>query len=90
MRIVQNRKEWRHKVVLKLISNGRNADDAICETKKIEEYVFQNDFIIEIKDENQKNTLKAFIKTIEQKNQSKILDLLLCLIFSRSKISFSI
>ncbi len=71
MRIVQNRKEWRHKVVLKLISSGRNADDAINEAKKIEEYVFHNDFIVEIKDENQKNTLKAFIKTIEQKESVK-------------------
>lgn len=71
MRIVQNRKAWRNKIVSKLISNGRSAHDAINEAKKIEDYVFQNDFIIEINDENQKNTLKAFIKTIEQKESVK-------------------
>ncbi|WP_334421009.1 hypothetical protein [Acinetobacter soli] len=71
MRIVQNRKAWRNEIVSKLITNGRSAHDAINEAKKIEEYVFQNDFIIEIEDENQKNTLKAFIKTIEQKESVK-------------------
>lgn len=49
MKVVQNRKEWRHDTVMRLIETFKlNAESAIEEAKKIEKYVFQNDLIVEV------------------------------------------
>lgn len=65
MKIIQNRKEWRHEILLALIASGKNGDSAIHEAKAIEKYVFQDDFIVEISDPKQKEALKKFIDSLE-------------------------
>ena len=67
MKIVQNRKEWRHITVMRLIENLKiDADAAVAEAKKIEKYVFQNDFIVEIDSEDQKQALENLIKSLKR------------------------
>ena len=67
MKIVQNRKEWRHNTVMRLIENLKiDADAAVAEAKKIEKYVFQNDFIVEIDSEDQKQALENLIKSLKR------------------------
>jgi len=65
MKIVQNRKEWRHSTVMQLIETLKlNAESAIGEAKKLEKYVFQNDFIVEVSNEEQKKALENLIKSL--------------------------
>lgn len=65
MKIVQNRKEWRHRTVMQLIETLKlNAESAIGEAKKLEKYVFQNDFIVEVSNEEQKKALENLIKSL--------------------------
>ena len=65
MKIIQNRKEWRYETALKLIETRRlNVSDAINETKELEKYVFQDDFIVEIDNEKQKHALEGLIKSM--------------------------
>lgn len=67
MKVVQNRKDWRHITVMKLIENLKiDADAAVSEAKKIEKYVFQNDFIVEIDSEEQKQALENLIKSLDR------------------------
>ena len=67
MKIVQNRKEWRHITVMRLIETLKvDANIAIEEVKKLEKYVFQNDFIVEIQNEEQKVALENLIKSLKQ------------------------
>ncbi|EPR82930.1 hypothetical protein [Acinetobacter gerneri] len=67
MKIIQNRKEWRYEATLKLIEAGRlNVIDAISETKELEKYVFQDDFIVEIKNKDQRDALENLIKSMDQ------------------------
>ena len=67
MKIVQNRKEWRHNTVMRLIeSAGLDAGSAIQETKTLEKFIFQNDFIVEIENEDQKKALENLIKSLER------------------------
>lgn len=66
MKIVQNRKEWRHNTVMRLMEISKvDAGIAIGEAKKIEVYVFQDDFIIEIQNEEQRKALENLIKSLE-------------------------
>ncbi|RZG48098.1 hypothetical protein [Acinetobacter wuhouensis] len=66
MKIVENRKEWRHSTVMKLVEANRlSVVDAIAEAKELEKYVFQNDFIVEIKNTEQKNALEGLIKSMD-------------------------
>ena len=63
MKVIQNRKEWRHGTVMELIgSHHLSAEDAIEEAKKIEKFVFQDDFIVEVGSPEQRNTLKRFLE----------------------------
>lgn len=71
MKIIQNRKEWRHEVVLRLVERGLGANDAIDEAKMIEEYVFQDSFIVEVPDIKQREALKAFIESFQSKDSSR-------------------
>lgn len=67
MKVVQNRKEWRHNTVMQLIEISKlDAETAIKEAKKLEKYVFQNDFIIEIDSAEQKQALENLIKSLER------------------------
>ncbi|WP_111884008.1 hypothetical protein [Acinetobacter sp. CFCC 11171] len=67
MKIVQNRKEWRHITVMRLIETLKvDANIAIEEAKKLEKYVFQNDFIVEIQNEEQKVALENLIKSLKR------------------------
>ncbi|WP_312317112.1 hypothetical protein [Acinetobacter variabilis] len=67
MKIVQNRKEWRHNTVMRLMEISKvDAGIAIGEAKKIEAYVFQDDFIIEIQNEKQRKALENLIKSLER------------------------
>ncbi len=67
MKAVQNRKEWRHNTVMQLIETSKlDAEAAIGEAKKLEKYVFQNDFIVEIDSEEQKQALENLIKSLER------------------------
>ena len=67
MKVVQNRKDWRHITVMQLIENLKiDADAAVSEAKKIEKYVFQNDFIVEIDSEEQKQALENLIKSLDR------------------------
>ncbi|MCU4628296.1 hypothetical protein KTJ53_01010 [Acinetobacter variabilis] len=67
MKIVQNRKEWRHNTVMRLMEISKvDAGIAIGEAKKIEAYVFQDDFIIEIQNEEQRKALENLIKSLER------------------------
>ena len=67
MKVVQNRKDWRHITVMGLIENLKiDADAAVSEAKKIEKYVFQNDFIVEIDSEEQKQALENLIKSLDR------------------------
>ena len=67
MKVVQNRKDWRHITVMRLIENLKiDADAAVAEAKKIEKYVFQNDFIVEIDSEDQKQALENLIKSLKR------------------------
>ncbi|WP_162626669.1 hypothetical protein [Acinetobacter sp. CFCC 10889] len=69
MKIIQNRKEWRYETALKLIETRRlNVSDAINETKELEKYVFQDDFIVEIKNKDQRDALENLIKSMDQSN----------------------
>ena len=66
MKVVQNRKDWRHITVMQLIENLKiDVDAAVSEAKKIEKYVFQNDFIVEIDSEEQKQALENLIKSLD-------------------------
>ena len=50
-----------------LIENLKiDADAAVSEAKKIEKYVFQNDFIVEIDSEEQKQALENLIKSLDR------------------------
>lgn len=64
MKVVQNRKEWRHNTVMQLIEMSKDAEIAIKEAQKLEKYVFQNDFIIEMGNEDQKQALENLIKSM--------------------------
>lgn len=65
MKVIQNRKEWRHETVMELIGSRQLcADEAINEAKKIEKFVFQDDFIVETPNPEQRNALKNLIKSI--------------------------
>lgn len=65
MNIVQNRKEWRNNTVIRLKEIDRlSVADAIKEAKQLEEYVFQDDFIIEVKDFKKREALKNFIESL--------------------------
>ena len=67
MKVVQNRKEWRHNTVMQLIEISKlDAGAAIKEAEKLEKYIFQNDFIIEIDNEDQKQALENLIKSLKQ------------------------
>ena len=67
MKVVQNRKDWRHITVMQLIENLKiDVDAAVSEAKKIEKYVFQNDFIVEIDSEEQKQALENLIKSLDR------------------------
>ena len=67
MKVVQNRKEWRHNTVMQLIETSKlDAEAAIKEAKKLEKYVFQDDLIVEIQNEEQKVALENLIKSLEQ------------------------
>ncbi|WP_111884578.1 hypothetical protein [Acinetobacter sp. CFCC 11171] len=66
MKVVQNRKEWRHETVMQLIEISKlDVATAIEEAKKLEKYVFQNDFIVEIDNEEQKQALENLIKSLK-------------------------
>lgn len=66
MKVVQNRKEWRHETVMQLIEISKlDVASAIEEAKKLEKYVFQNDFIVEIDNEEQKQALENLIKSLK-------------------------
>lgn len=59
MKIIQNRKEWRHETVMGLIaSRDLCAEEAVSEAKKIEKFVFQGDITINIKEIDNKEVLK--------------------------------
>ena len=63
MKVIQNRKEWRHETVMELIGSRQLcADEAIGEAEKIEKFVFQDDFIVEIGSPEQRNALKHFLE----------------------------
>ena len=65
MKVIQNRKEWRHDTVMRLIETRKLVvADAVEEVKQLEKYVFQNDFIVEIKNEEQKIALENLIKSL--------------------------
>lgn len=67
MKVIQNRKEWRHETVMGLIGSRQlYADEAIDEAKKIEKFVFQDDFIVEISNPEQRNALENLIKSITE------------------------
>ena len=52
---------------MRLIENLKiDADTAVAEAKKIEKYVFQNDFIVEIDSEDQKQALENLIKSLKR------------------------
>ena len=66
MKIVQNRKEWRHNTVMRLIETARlDARSAIQETETLEKFIFQNDFIVEIESADQKKALEDLIKSLK-------------------------
>lgn len=66
MKVVQNRKEWRHETVMQLIEISKlDVATVIEEAKKLEKYVFQNDFIVEIDNEEQKQALENLIKSLK-------------------------
>ena len=65
IKVIQNRKEWRHDTVMRLIETRKLVvADAVEEVKQLEKYVFQNDFIVEIKNEEQKIALENLIKSL--------------------------
>lgn len=71
MKVVQNHKEWRHSTVMQLIETLKiDIDVAIEEVKKIEKFVFQNDFIVEIHNEKQKMALENLIKSMDSKEMN--------------------
>lgn len=67
MMVVQNRKEWRHEIVLALIESGSKTTDIVAEAKMIEEYIFQDDFVVEVSDPKQREALKSFIESLQSK-----------------------
>lgn len=64
MKMVQNRKEWRHNTIIRLIEISKDAEIAIKEAQKLEKYVFQDDFIVEIDNKDQKQALENLIKSM--------------------------
>lgn len=65
MKIVENRKEWRHDTVMQLMSIQKiRTNDAIAEAKILEKFVFQDDFIVEVENTEQKKALEDLIKSI--------------------------
>ena len=73
MKIVQNRKEWRNATIHHLIGNGNNATEAIAGAKNIEEFVFssENEVIIRVQNDEQKEALKAFIESLVSETKPK-------------------
>ena len=72
MKVVQNRKEWRHNTVMQLIETSKlDAEAAIEEAKKLEKYVFQSDFIVEIYSVEQQQALENLIKSLSVINQKR-------------------
>ncbi|MEG2750088.1 MAG: hypothetical protein RR939_11950 [Acinetobacter sp.] len=69
MKVVQNRTEWRNATIHHLIGNGNNATEAIDGAKNIEEFVFssENEVIIRVQNDEQKEALKAFIESLSDK-----------------------
>ena len=69
MKVVQNRTEWRNATIHHLIENGNNATEAIAGAKNIEEFVFssENEVIIRVQNDEQKEALKAFIESLSDK-----------------------
>lgn len=65
MRIIEDRKEWRTNTINHLVENGHNALDAIDGVKAIESYLFgfENEVIIHVQNEKQKEALKNFIES---------------------------
>jgi len=66
MKVVQNRTEWRNSTIRHLIENGQDATRAIAGTKNIEEYLFnsENEVIIRVQNDKQKEALKVFIESL--------------------------
>lgn len=65
MKIIKYRKEWRNDTVLWLIQSHKfDAEGAIKEAKQLEEYIFQNDFIVEVKNKKDKKALKKIIESL--------------------------
>ena len=65
MKMVVNRKEWRDRTVTMLIqAKSIDAFSAIEEAKKLEAYVFSDDFIVEVADPDQRTALKRMIEKL--------------------------
>lgn len=65
MKVVQNRKEWRHSTVMQLIEISKlDAKSAIQEVEELERFIFKNDFIVEVVNEEQKQALESLIKSL--------------------------
>ncbi|OTG81836.1 hypothetical protein B9T31_15045 [Acinetobacter sp. ANC 4558] len=65
MKIVENRKEWRHHTLMRLIEILKfDVETAVKEVEKIEKFVFQDDFIIELTSLEQKKALEELIKSM--------------------------
>ena len=68
MKIVLNREEWRAQCVSELLKlsaiyGKKSVNDVIEDTKQIENYVFKDNIIIEVKSEDQRKAINDLINS---------------------------